>query len=538
CTHSDIPFDRIVEELGLEPDLARSMVKYETESVPAAADVTVRLVKQDQDGDLSAVVEYRVGQFEPATVERLAAHVLHVLEVVAVDPAVALGDIDILTEAERHQILVEWNDTGRDIKPAVFADLFEAQVARTPDSPALLFSDGTLAYAELEIRANRLANLLIARGAGPEQIVALALPRSVDIVVAQLAVMKAGAAFLPVDPEYPADRITFMLADARPVLVLTLAAVAPDLPCPEGVAVVPLDDPDVVSAVAEMREHAPTDSDRSAPLLPTNPAYVIYTSGSTGWPKGVVVSHAGLASFSAAEVDRFGVRAGDRVLEFSSPSFDASVLELCMSLTAGAALVVPPPGPLLGAALADVLTEGAVTHALIPPVALATIPDAVAHSGLPHFRTLIVGGDACTAELVARWAPGRNMINAYGPTESTVVATWSQPLSPGSTPPIGRPIWNTQTYVLDSTLRPVPAGVPGELYVAGDGLARGYLNRPGLTAERFMANPFGPAGARMYRTGDVVRWTAAGELDFVGRADDQVKIRGFRVEPGEIEVVL
>ncbi|MGH8574481.1 MAG: AMP-binding protein, partial [Gammaproteobacteria bacterium] len=203
CTHSDIPFDRIVEELGLEPDLARSMVKYETESVPAAADVTVRLVKQDQDGDLSAVVEYRVGQFEPATVERLAAHVLHVLEVVAVDPAVALGDIDILTEAERHQILVEWNDTGRDIKPAVFADLFEAQVARTPDSPALLFSDGTLAYAELEIRANRLANLLIARGAGPEQIVALALPRSVDIVVAQLAVMKAGAAFLPVDPEYP-----------------------------------------------------------------------------------------------------------------------------------------------------------------------------------------------------------------------------------------------------------------------------------------------------------------------------------------------
>jgi non-ribosomal peptide synthetase component F len=251
-----------------------------------------------------------------------------------------------------------------------------------------------------------------------------------------------------------------------------------------------------------------------------------------------VVAHTGLASFSAAEAQRYAVRPGDRVLEFSSPSFDASVLELCMSLPIGAALVVPPPGPLLGDQLAEVLATHRVTHALIPPAALATVPEHAARGGLPDFRTVIVGGDACTADLVARWAPGRQMINSYGPTESTVVSTWSEPLTPGGVPPIGRPIWNTRAYVLDPALRPVPVGVPGELYVAGTGLARGYLNRPGLTAERFVADPNGAPGERMYRTGDLVRWTVDGELEFVGRADDQVKIRGFRVEPGEIEAVL
>jgi acyl-coenzyme A synthetase/AMP-(fatty) acid ligase/acyl carrier protein len=252
----------------------------------------------------------------------------------------------------------------------------------------------------------------------------------------------------------------------------------------------------------------------------------------------VVVPHAGLASFSAAEVDRYAVQPGDRVLQFSSPSFDASVLELCMALLAGAALVVPPPGPLLGEQLAEVLAQQRVTHALIPPAALATVPKAVAATDVPEFRTVIVGGDACPADLVHRWAPGRRLINSYGPTESTVVATWSEPLVPGGTPPIGRPIWNTRAYVLDSALRPVPIGVPGELYVAGVGLARGYLNRPGLTAQRFVANPFGEPGARMYHTGDAVRWNAEGELEFISRSDDQVKIRGFRVEPGEIETLL
>ncbi|HYT39996.1 MAG TPA: amino acid adenylation domain-containing protein, partial [Acidimicrobiia bacterium] len=341
-----------------------------------------------------------------------------------------------------------------------------------------------------------------------------------------------------IDPDYPAERISFMLDDARPVLVLTLAGLAGELACPEGVAVLALDDPAAIAATRAMPSHAPTDADRSRPLSLAHPAYLIYTSGSTGRPKAVVVSHAGLASFSAAEVDHFAVGPGDRVLQFSSPSFDASVLELCMSLPAGAALVVPPPGPLLGEVLAEVLARRGVTHALIPPSALATVPDAVAGEGLPAFQTLIVGGEACTAALVGRWAPGRRLINAYGPTEATVVATWSQPLSPGGPPPIGRPIANTRAYVLDAALRPVPPGVPGELYIAGAGLARGYLKRPGLTAERFVANPFGEGGSRMYRTGDLVRWRPDGVIDYLGRADDQVKIRGFRIELGEVESAL
>ncbi len=450
--------------------------------------------------------------------------------------------IEVLTAAERRRLLIEWNDTDRDILPVTFPELFQAQVARTPDAPALVFAGPArtepLSYAELEARANRLAHLLIAGGAGPEQIVALVLPRSADIVIAQLAVLKAGAAFLPVDPAYPAERLAFMVTDARPVSVLTRAALAAALPVVEGVPVLVVDEPALRSDLARMPDRAPTDTDRRAPLVPEHLAYVIYTSGSTGRPKGVTLTHAGLASFSAAEVDRYAVAPGDRVLEFSSPSFDASVLELCMSLPVGAALVVPPPGPLLGDQLAQVLAQGRVTHALIPPAALATVPPAAARDGLPHFRTLIVGGEACPGELVERWAPGRRMINSYGPTESTVVSTWTEPLSPGGIPPIGRPIWNTRVYVLDAALRPVPTGVVGELYVTGQGLARGYLNRPGLTAQRFVANPFGDPGSRMYRTGDLARWSTEGQLEFAGRADDQVKIRGFRIEPGEIEALL
>src|SRR5205823_5501747 len=250
--------------------------------------------------------------------ERLAGHLARVLEAVAGDPAVPLGRIDILTDSERDQVLEAWNDTDRDVARLAFPALFEAQVARTPDAPAVISEAGALSYGELEARANRLAHLLVQRGAGPERIVALALPRSVEIVVAQLAVLKAGAAFLPVDPAYPAERIAFMLTDAAPVLVLSLTEIAPQLPVAEGMTVLTLDDPDTASATEGRPDHAPTDRDRTSPLLLQHPAYVIYTSGSTGRPKGVLVSHVGLASFSAAEVDRFVVRPGDRVLQFSS----------------------------------------------------------------------------------------------------------------------------------------------------------------------------------------------------------------------------
>ncbi|WP_268891514.1 non-ribosomal peptide synthase/polyketide synthase [Lentzea tibetensis] len=456
---------------------------------------------------LSIELGYDPDLFDSATAERLANHLVHLLRIVTDDPRIE--QVDLLTETDRTRQLVAWNDTAADVRQATLAELFEAQVARTPDMPAVIAGDTELSFTELDRRANRLAHWLISRGAGPEQIVALVLPRSVEIVVAQLAVLKAGAAYLPVDPDYPAERIAFMLDDADPVLVLT----------PELLADANLSTVDVATGVRP---------------LPAHPAYVIYTSGSTGKPKGVVVTHHGIASFSSAEIEHFQVGPGDRVLQFSSPSFDASVLELCMSLPAGAALVVPPPGALLGTQLADVVERHGITHALIPPVALATVPD----TELPRFRTLVVGGDACSAELVERWAPGRRMINAYGPTESTVVTTWSEPLSPDGTPPIGGPIRNTRVYVVDADFRPVPVGVPGELCVAGAGLARGYLNRPGLTAERFVPDPFGAPGERVYRTGDLVRWTPDGELVFVGRTDHQVKVRGFRVELGEIETLL
>ncbi|HEY0640037.1 MAG TPA: amino acid adenylation domain-containing protein [Pseudonocardiaceae bacterium] len=538
--HQEVPFERVVDAVQPERDTSRTPLfqvmvvlqntpdrdagfpglaaeDLELPTTTATVDLTIEF---HEAGDvLHGSVNYNTDLFDAATVRRLTEQLSVLLRAIADDPDRPLSRLPVLPDDERHQVLRGWNDTARGVPAVPLPELVQAQAARTPDAPALMSDAGEVSYARLNAWANRLARSLVTRGAGPERIVAVALPRSVELIVAELAVSKAGAAFLPVDPNYPAARVEFMLADAAPVLVI--------------------DDPATVRA-AEAGEPGGagsgdlTDADRLCPLRPAHPAYVIYTSGSTGRPKGVVVSHAGLATFSAAEIEHFAVAPGDRVLEFSSPSFDASVLELCMSLPAGAAIVVPPDGPLVGESLAEVLTGRRVTHALIPPVAMATVPDVE----LPDLRTLIVGGDTCLAELVERWAAGRRMINAYGPTESTVVATWSDPLVAGRVPPIGRPIPGTRVYVLDADLRPVPIGVAGELYVAGAGLARGYLNRPGLTAQRFVANPFDGPGARMYRTGDVVRWTARGELEFLGRADDQVKIRGFRVELGEIESVL
>ncbi len=331
--------------------------------------------------------------FEPETVQRLAGHLTRILAEFAAESCRTLGDLDLRGEAERTR-LAEWNATGQSVDAVTLPALFEARAAATPELVAVRWPGGELTYAQLNERANQLAHDLIGRGAGPGDIVALALPRSPEIVLAALAVAKAGAAFLPVDPDYPAERIDFMLADSRPVLTIT------------GL--------DALTGPT----HNPTDADRKAPLHLGHPAYVIYTSGSTGQPKGVLVPHTGIANFALAQIDHLAVSPGDRVLQFASPSFDASVLELLLALPSGATLVSPPAGPLLGAGLVDVLAEQEITHALIPPAALATIPAAdVARLG--RFQHLVVGGDACTEELVARWAPGRQMVNAYGPTETT-----------------------------------------------------------------------------------------------------------------------
>ncbi|WP_432587793.1 amino acid adenylation domain-containing protein [Streptomyces sp. HD1123-B1] len=481
----------------------------------------LQLAVTDTAHALTLKLDHRPDLFDATEARALGERLVRLLEAFAEDPERPVAAVDPLSAEERDR-LARWTDTGGAVAPATFPELFAERVAVSPDAVAVESAGVALSYAELDARAGALAGRLAAAGVGAEDVVALVLGRSVESVVASLAVMRAGAAYLPVDPEYPAERVAFMLDDARPVVVLTTEAYAGVVP--EGHTVVLLDgDEELSPAVPKVA------------VALDAPAYVIYTSGSTGVPKGVVVSHRGLAAFAAAERERFAVTAESRVLQFSSPSFDASVLELCMALTAGATLVVPAPGPLAGEALAEVLASRRVTHALIPPAALATVPA----TGLPDFRCLVVGGEACPAELVERWAPGRRMVNAYGPTESTVMVTTSGALSADTgLPPIGTPLPGTRAYVLDGALRLAPPGVAGELYVAGPGLARGYLRRAALTAERFTADPFGPAGSRMYRTGDVARWRADGQLEFVGRADDQVKIRGFRIELGEIEAVL
>jgi amino acid adenylation domain-containing protein len=411
--------------------------------------------------------------------------------------------------------------------------LFEAQAACSPGAQALAFEATHMSYAQLNARANQLAHFLIARGIGPEDVVGLAMPRSPDMVVAVLAILKAGAAYLPLDPQYPAQRLAFMLGDAKPACLVSTRTLADTLP--GAVPAVCLDDPATMAPLARSPEHDPVDRERRLPLCSAHPAYVIYTSGSTGRPKGVVVTHAGLASLAASQIDRFAIAAGSCLLQFASISFDAAVSELFTTLLAGACLVLAPASRLLpGAALAGLAEEAGVTHATLPPSVLAAMPQ----GSLAGCETLVVAGEACAPHLIEQWSAGRRMINAYGPTESTVCATMSEPLTAGAAPPLGQPIWNTEVHLLDRSLQPVAIDVPGEIYIAGTGLARGYLGRPGLTAERFVANPFGPPGSRMYRTGDLACRHPDGSLVFLGRIDHQVKIRGFRIEPGEVEAVL
>ncbi|MFF9765686.1 non-ribosomal peptide synthase/polyketide synthase [Streptomyces sp. NPDC014636] len=537
--HQDVPFERVVDEVQPVRDTSRSplfqvmvvlqntpaadldlpgldVTDVEPESEQAAFDLTLEFAETGS-GALHGLLTYNTDLFDPATAERMAGQLGTLLNAVAEDPDRPLGALPLTSDDELKTLLDQGRGSFRPVPEATLAALFERQAAGTPDAVALVDGERELTYAEVDRAANRLAHRLLRDGVGPEHVVALALPRSAATVVAQLAVAKAGGAFLPVDPDYPRQRREFMIRDAGARLVLG--------------------DPAEVWA-ADGPETAPTDADRTTALTPAHPAYVIYTSGSTGTPKGVVVTHRGLASFATAAAEQYAAGPGDRVLQFASPSFDASVLELCVSLLSGAALVTGEEGPLVGERLAEVLAQRRVSHTLIPPAALATVPPETA-AALPHLRTLIVGAEACPADLVDTWAPGRRMINSYGPTEATVVATWTGPLTPGTgAPPIGRPSGSTRVHVLDAALRPVPPGVTGELYVAGPGLARGYLGRPGLTAGRFVPDPFGAPGERMYRTGDLVRWTADGRLRFAGRADDQVKLRGFRIEPGEIESAL
>ncbi len=505
------PFDEnAVLDAGLR---VREVRARETTNFPLSARVHA-------DDRLHLHLAYDPALFDATTIERMATHLARLLTGLATEPERSLGTVPMLDAAEERE-LTEWPGEQVPTVRATLPELFERQAAATPDAIAV----DTLTYAELNARANRLAHRLIEQGAGPERLVALVLPRSADLVVAVLAVLKSGAAYLPLDPDYPAERINGTIADAKPVAVL-----------------------DALPDTDEYPSTNPTDADRISPLDPRHPAYVIYTSGSTGQPKGVLIPHANVVRLFASTAHWFGFTDTDVWTLFHSYAFDFSVWELWGPLLHGGRLVVVPhvvtrsPGEFL-----RLLADERVTVLNQTPSAFYQLMAAETDERL-SLRYVIFGGEALDLRRLGAWyarhaedAP--RLVNMYGITETTVHVSYlaldaASAAEPATGSTIGVPIPDLRAYVLDADLRPVPAGVPGELFVAGAGLARGYLGRPGLTADRFVADPFGQPGTRMYRTGDVVRRTASGVLEFGGRADAQVKIRGFRIEPGEIEAAL
>ncbi|MFD8008563.1 non-ribosomal peptide synthetase, partial [Streptomyces mirabilis] len=463
-----------------------------------------------------------------------------------------LRAVQVLTADERRRMLVEWNEAAAEMPAQTLPELFQAQAARTPDAVAVVSEGASVSYRELNERANRLARLLVRRGVGPESLVAVAMDRSVELVVALLAVLKAGGAYLPVDPGYPAERIAYLLEDARPVLLVTTGRVREALPA-HGAAEIALDVAETVTELDALPCGDLADGERLAALTASHPAYVIYTSGSTGRPKGVVVPHANVVALLAGTRERFGFSSDDVWTWFHSFAFDFSVWELWGSLLQGGRLVaVPFEVSRTPDAFRELLVRERVTVLNQTPSAFYQLAQADEQApdgaGELALRVAVFGGEVLDLGRLDAWysrhgdtAP--RLVNMYGITETTVHVSYAALTAEtaravGGASVIGRGLPGARVLVLDTALRPVPVGVAGEVYLSGVQLARGYLNRPGLTAERFVANPFEAEGARMYRTGDLARWNSEGRLEYLGRADDQVKIRGFRIELGEVEAAL
>lgn len=550
--HQDVPFERLVE--ALQPERSRQhaplvQVLLALQNAPASrvelsglevrrlpltgrtAKFDLSLVLRPERDSLHADVEYSTDLFDAPTIERLLDHYVILLRAVVADPGLRLSAIPLLPESERRRILVEWN-AGESADPAgpCVHDLIAGQAARTPDAVALVFRSETLTYNDLERRANRLAHRLRGFGVGPEMRVGLAVTRSPELVIGVLAILKAGGVYLPLDPAYPPDRLRFMTRDAGAALVVTDEWLDGER-----------------AAIARERETSP-----ALRISPDQLAYVIYTSGSTGEPRGVAVSHAALARHCGSVARCYGLTSSDRVLQFSAASWDASVEQMLATLVTGAAMVLRGAELWTAAEFRREILGSGVTTANLPTAYVdqlvrewAQSPELAPAGG--RFRQVVVGGEALGPETVRLWRQSplgaARVLNAYGPTEATVTATaFEVPPDfdfPGTAVPIGRPLENRATYVLDRHMHPVPVGVPGELYLGGASLARGYLGRPGATAERFVPDPFGAGrGARLYRTGDRVRYLASGDLEFLGRVDHQIKLRGYRIEPGEIEARL
>ncbi|MFE7621768.1 amino acid adenylation domain-containing protein, partial [Streptomyces sp. NPDC057496] len=575
--HQDLPFERLVEALNPTRSLARHplfqvLLAFNNGAVPAdapadrASDVLVRPVvvettvakfdlslsfNEDRAADGSAagirgVLEYSTDLFDEGTARRIVRHFLRLLGAAAEQPRTPLTAIPVLSEQERHELLVRRNDTARALPRTSPLRRFEEQVARAPGAPALIDGGERIGYAELDERANRLAGLLSKDDAARRGPVVVALRRGALLPTALLAVWKAGLHYLPLDPDHPKERLADILADCAPGCLVTTADLADGLPAGP-VPLLVLDDPDTARRLAALPGTAPTGA-AHAWDHPDELAYTIYTSGSTGRPKGVMVTRAGVANFLADMTERLDLGPDDRLLAVTTVSFDIAVLELFAPLLTGGSVVLADDTDRRDpAAVRSLCVREGVTVVQATPGwwhAMA-VDGGLDVTGL----RVLVGGEALPASLArALLEPGRaprdgRLLNLYGPTETTVWSTaahiTTEALETGGGPaPTGTPIADTAVYVLDAALRPVPDGVPGELYIAGAGLARGYLGRPGTTAERFVACPFGGPGERMYRTGDLARWRPDGNLEHLGRTDDQVKVRGFRVELGEVERAL
>jgi amino acid adenylation domain-containing protein len=554
--HQDLPFERLVQEMQVERSLARHplyqvvfsllntpggmlelpgiiLEPLDLEGGTAKLDLLLSFTDDDTEGaDLGGGWEYSTDLFDGATVERMSGH-LRTLLAAAVsdtDPGRRIADLPLLTEAETLQLLGEWNDTA-DTSPGDLClhHLLEASAARDPEAVAVTYEDESLTYGELDGLAERLARRLRGMGIGPEALVGLCLESGIDRLVAVVAVFKAGGAYLPLDPSHPRERLTGTLEDSRARVVLTHE----DL-----LAVVPETDAEVVCLDRPAAE--PADVVLPEPD-PDNLAYVIYTSGSTGRPNGVMVTHRTAVQLIVQAVEHAELGPAGRVLQAVSFSFDASVLETWMALAAGATLCISRrEARMSGEAMGEMIRNERITTAVMTPAVLGALPPP---AELPSLRVILAGGDSCPGEVATRWAPPASglsrLYNCYGPTETTIYTAMLSCFGAyRKEPPIGRAIRNARAYLFDPRGQLVPAGVPGELYMAGAGLARGYLNRPGLTAARFVPDPFGGPGERLYRTGDLARWLPGGNLEFLGRVDRQVKIRGLRIELGEIEAAL
>jgi amino acid adenylation domain-containing protein len=551
--HQDTPLDRIVAEVRPERSMSHATLfqvafqlldHAQTQAAATDTDVGVQVKEfgtpwAETKVDLAlgflmypdrlvGSLTYSTELFEHDTVVRMVRHLYRVLDHMGSDPDRRLSELDLLDEEER-ALVTEWSGTA----PAAGADgecihvLFQAQAARTPDAEAIAYAGRGVSYRALDEDSSRLAHHLMARGVGPESRVGVFTERTPETVIAILAILKAGGAYVPLDPAYPAERLRYMLADAGARTVVAPAGV------PGGLAGLV---PDVLDILAEAGAIGARPAE--APAAATHPdgaAYVIYTSGSTGTPKGVVVPHRCVPNLARAVTGGLGVGPGSRVLQFASFSFDAAVWEVFPTLLSGATLVLASRDDLLpGAGLTETLRRERISLVTLPPSVLAVLPS----EGLPDLATVVSAGEAMDAAVVERWSAGRTLVNAYGPTEVTVCATFAPCQPDGRAPSIGRPFANVSVHVLEPGGIRAPVGVPGELFVGGAGVARGYLGRAALTAERFVPDPFGAPGARLYRTGDRVRWRSDGTLEFMGRGDQQVKVHGFRIEPGEVEAAL